>query len=251
MPEPFRQCGVLLSIVTITKCDPEGCRRTLNSTAILRAEACVEHVVVDGDGGAEAEAVSAGCRWIRQSGTGIAAAFNEGLAATRGEWVWFLNGGDRAHESLDSAWLLGLLQRTLAEVFVGAIHYDGDEFPRTAPPLSCQWPLHICWVQHPVTLVRRAALQRVGGFDQRYKICMDFDLWQRLLTADPVVDVVAIPFARFDTGGISRRPEHRSQLARENLRVLWRYRVVFVRSFSKIVLRYLSAVAHSFVRCWS
>jgi len=76
----------LLTLITISKDDPAGLSATLASTELLRASGCVEHIVVDGDGSARAVVMAASCGWIRQVGTGIGGAFNEGLRAAHGEW---------------------------------------------------------------------------------------------------------------------------------------------------------------------
>ncbi|HNY41816.1 MAG TPA: glycosyltransferase [Bryobacteraceae bacterium] len=242
MPELVRRWELLLSVVTITKRDPDGVRCTLNSIAALRGDARVEQLVVDGDGNAEATAVAESCHWLHQAGAGISGAFNEGIAVARGEWIWFLNGGDRMHETLDPEWLLALLRTTKADIVTGAIHDDGATSPRYAPPLSKQWPLSVCWLQQPSTIVRKTLLTQVGGFDPQLKICMDYDLWLKLLRTDPKVDVVAVPFARFDTHGVSRRPAMRRRLMRENAQVLWRHRCVFLRSVPRAAWRYAKAL---------
>ena len=251
---PFDLCGrgyaegdeamspAILTIITITRDDLAGLRATLVSTTALRADARVKQVVVDGDGMAKAEAVAAGCRWMHQSGSGIAGAFNEGLAAVQSEWVWFLNGGDRVHETLDPQWLLALLQTTQADLVTGAIQDDGADALRYAPPLQQQWPPTVCWLQQPSTIVRRALLVRAGGFDPHLRVCMDYDLWLRLLKPKPQVDVVSVPFARFNTGGVSRRPETRRLLMRENAKVLWRHRCLFLRDVPRAGWRYAKAL---------
>ncbi|MEO6994784.1 MAG: glycosyltransferase [Lacunisphaera sp.] len=208
----------LLTIVTISKDDPHGLERTLGSAAALRLAQGVEHLVVYGgvipSGGSDNSVIM-----LRQESAGIAGAFNEGLKQAHGEWVWFLNGGDAVHETLDAAWLLALLTGTRAQVVTGAVQYDGDVAPRALPPLAAQWPLLTCWLAHPATLIRRDKLVAIGGFSGRLQIAMDYDLWLRLLPGS-AVDVLSIPFARFDVNGISQRPEMHGLVCREEAAVL-------------------------------
>lgn len=198
--------GLLLSIITITKDDAEGLARTLLSTARWRAEAWVEQIVVDASR-VPARVEDLRIRIERQTSSGIAAAFNEGLACANGEWVWFMNGGDAVHENLDVNWVFRLLSATRAHVVTGAIHCDGEDAPRALPPLVYQWPLIACWLSHPATLVRRQRLLALGGFSEKWRIAMDYDLWFRLLDRDTVVDVISVPFARFDVNGVSEHPD--------------------------------------------
>lgn len=214
---------IRLSLITVTKDDAAGLARTLASAAALRAVGA-EHLVVDGGSdpaatdGIVAQA-GEGVTVIARPPQGIADAFNAGIAAARGEWLWFLNGGDAVHEALDSSWLFALLAGTRAQVITGAVQYDGDAVLRPLPPLAGQWPMLSCWLAHPATLIRRDKLVATGGFDRRCQIAMDYDLWHRLLK-DATVDVISVPFARFDVTGISQRPEKHALVCREEASVL-------------------------------
>lgn len=211
-----------LTLITIVKDDADCLGRTLASAEAWRARSDVEHLVVYlGDvrrAGDDSRVI-----WLPQKSRGIAAAFNEGLALARGEWIWFLNGGDRIHEALGADWLMTWLGATRAEMVAGALHYDGEDEPMGPPPPVEQWPMARSWPAHPATLVRRETLLAVGGFGERWRICMDFDLWYRLFARAIHVDVVAIPLARFAMGGVSTRPENRRLVLRENRAVLTRH----------------------------
>jgi len=213
----------ILAIITVTKADGKGLADTLASAATWRVLSFVEQIVVDGDGTGRMAAEMAGCRWLRQRNTGIGDAFNEGLAVARGEWIWFLNSGDRVHPDLDIGWLLKLLKTTKADLVTGGIHYDGETDFQPVPPLRVQWPPWQCWLAHPATIVRRSLLIGLGGFDPRLTIAMDFELWLRLLRRDPHIDVVSIPLAAFDMNGLCQRRETRRLLQREYTRVLLRH----------------------------
>jgi putative colanic acid biosynthesis glycosyltransferase len=236
-----------LSIVTITKDDPAGLGRTIDSTAAWRSLSAVEQIVIFA-GAAPRVPVGAGLTVHPQNGTGIAAAFNEGLAMARGEWVWFVNGGDAVHEALDPAWLLALLANSRADLVVGGIHYDGDASPRPVPPLRQQWPLLECWLPHPATLVRKQTLLQATGFNADYTIAMDYDLWFRLLNGGATVDVISIPLARFDPTGLSQRADYRKVVCREESKVILRnWRSLLgapLCLFGRVIHRLLWSVRH-------
>lgn len=235
-----------LSIITVTKDDPAGLARTVKSAECWRVSADVEHLVVYA--GTPPRDVVAGVRFQQQSSSGIAAAFNEGLAMARGDWVWFLNGGDAVHEVLDRAWLLTLLANTRADLVVGGIHYDGEASPRPAPPLHRQWPLLECWLPHPATLVKRQLLLRAGGFNVSYAIAMDYELWFRLLQGGAIVDVISVLLARFDPHGLSQHTAYRHVVCREEARVIlgnWRSLLGAPWALSwRVIRRLLWSVRH-------
>jgi hypothetical protein len=235
-----------LSIVSVTKDDPPGLSRTLRSTAEWRADSGVEHLVVYA--GVAPAVLPAGVRMLGPSADGIAGAFNTGLQAAEGTWVWFLNGGDAAHENLSPAWLRTLLDRTGSDLVVGTIHYDGQLQPHPLPPMRDQWPMLDSWPPHPAVVTRRDALRAIGGFSARYRAGMDFELWQRLLGAGCRADVVAVPFARFDGTGFTSRPENAGLIFRENGEILWRHQGSIwrtcARTFVGLVVRWGRALRH-------
>lgn len=209
-----------LSIITITKDDPGGLARTLESTALLRS-AGAQHVVVDGStaqdpgpGPHAGEAV--GALVLKRPPLGLADAFNAGLAVAQAPWVWFLNGGDAAHEQLDVEWLRMLLTRTSADLVLGGLVYDADGALHSPPPVSRQWPLLNPWISHPSAIIRRALFSIHGDFDGRFQIAMDYEWFLRVLVRDAKADVIGIPLARFAPGGLSQREATRGMLAREH-----------------------------------
>lgn len=216
----------LLSLVTITKDDPVGLARTLASGARLRA-AGAEHLVVDGsavvDESPATIAGAEGVRWMARPARGVADAFNTGIAAARGEWVWCLNGGDHVDPRLSASVLLDLLARTQADLLIGGLTYEGEATPRPHPPAQLRWPPVRSWIPHPATLVRRSLFERFGGFDEQYAIAMDYEWWLRVIPTGVGVDVLSVPFAVFAPGGMSQRPEMLPRIQREQRRALRRH----------------------------
>jgi peptidoglycan/xylan/chitin deacetylase (PgdA/CDA1 family)/2-polyprenyl-3-methyl-5-hydroxy-6-metoxy-1,4-benzoquinol methylase len=125
-------------------------------------------------------------RCIEGDGGGAGAARNAGVHAALGEWLLFLDADD---------WLVETaLERLLeaaeaapgrAGVYCGWIRVapDGERFDEHPALLegnlfaefagTCVFAIHTC-------LVRRSAVERVGGFDRGIRICEDWDLWQRM-----------------------------------------------------------------------
>lgn len=215
-----------LTIITVTKNDPEGISRTISSTSLFR-DVGVRQIVIDGGESISGRAGGAlnqiGLTTVARQPRGIADAFNAGLAAADGEWVWFLNGGDQVDPRLAPGFLREFLECTHADVVIGGITYQGELEPRAHPPQELQWPPFRSWIPHPSTLIRRRLFEKFGGFDPRYSIAMDYEWWLRVLTTGVPVDVVAIPFAIFAAGGVSQRPEMQRLIDREKAHALRRH----------------------------
>jgi len=244
---------MLLSIITITKDDPTGLQRTLKSAQAMRA-AGVEQIVVDGSGDPSiARALIerngfVGITLAPRAPSGISAAFNAGLKDARGRWVWFLNGGDAVHENLEVGWLLSLLEMTGSDVVTGTLHFDGEPSPRSTPPLHYQWPLIACWISHPATIVRRQLLVDSGGFDSRWRIAMDYDLWFRILKRNAVMDVLSIPLARFDVNGLSENRRTSKISEGEAATVVLRHSALLLAGSVWIFLRVVKRLGVAFVQ---
>jgi GT2 family glycosyltransferase len=156
----------------------------------------VEHVVVDGgstDGTvAILEAAGGGAvRFVSEPDRGLSDAMNKGIAMARNDVVGWLNA--------DDVYLPGALQRVAAAferrpdalwatgrcLIIGA----GGEpirprITRYKDVLLRRWsfPLFLTqnFVSSPATFVRREALHLVGGFDERFRYSMDYDVWLKL-----------------------------------------------------------------------
>lgn len=125
---------------------------------------------------------------------GGAAARNTGLAAARADWVAF--------QDSDDEWLLDKLARQLAmamqdpvlgAVYCAFVRISGDRItrtPATKVKRRAGW-LHTdilrdSFISTQTLLVRRAALEAVGGFDAELPRFQDWELMMRLSRRHPV-----------------------------------------------------------------
>ncbi|MEP6591916.1 MAG: glycosyltransferase family A protein [Gemmatimonadota bacterium] len=142
-------------------------------------------VVDDGSGDATAElAAASGVRVLRQVNAGPGAARNAGIAASDSEWIALLDA--------DDAWRPNRLTRQLASAIPRdvAVVYCGHDMPNQVTPM----PLATAdfaelWDRNRIptstVLLRRAAWEAVGGFDESRELIgvEDYNLWLRLAHA--------------------------------------------------------------------
>jgi GT2 family glycosyltransferase len=183
------------SITVVTPC--LNARATLPETlASVRSQGYprLEHVVVDGgstDGTLELLREAAGVRFISEPDRGLSNALNKGIAMASGDVIGWLNADDvylpGALEAVGEAfarqpaaeWATGrcLIIDSAGREIRGPIARYKDLLLRhySYPALLTQ-----NFVAAPSTFARRDALQRVGGFDERFSYSMDYDVWLAL-----------------------------------------------------------------------
>ncbi len=148
---------------------------------------------------------------LRTENGGAGAARNRGLAATRSEFVLFLDADDSLSPNHLEVMLGNLAGAPDADVLYcgwqeigdageGAVHrlQDlSDAFPVTAR--CCPFVIH-------AGLARRRAVEAAGGFDPSLRVCEDWDLWQRIARTGARFAPVEGVFARYlrKAGSLSR-----------------------------------------------
>jgi glycosyltransferase involved in cell wall biosynthesis len=162
----------------------------------------LEHIVVDGgstDGTLDVLRSAEGVRWISEPDRGLSHALNKGIAMATGDVIGELNADDvyepgalaaveaAFRERPDAMWLTGYCR-----IIDGA----GNEIrkPVTAYKnwLLRRYSLGLYlthnFVSAPATFFRRDVLADAGGFDERYRISVDYDLQLRIARRhDPIV----------------------------------------------------------------
>ncbi len=155
----------------------------------------VEHIVIDGgstDSTTDILKKYPSVRWVSEKDEGQADALQKGLDMSTGDIIGWINSDDYLEkdilqfvadffESSDAAWMIGNISNV----------YDQDRTPHQTkstritkkallldPDILCQQG----------TFFRKQALIDAGGFNKKYQLTMDLDLWFRMLKiSEPVM----------------------------------------------------------------
>jgi len=198
---------MILNIITVTKDDLEGLKKTIISTKKIREENNICQIIVDSSTSENKKEVinylqnEKNTKYYWQEPYGIAAAFNFGLKNAEADWVWFLNGGDEVHNSLDADFFLNLLSCNSSDAIIFQIEFAQSSQKTRHPQMWALWPPLLSWVPHPATITRRYLYDKYGLFDESLRIAMDYEFWIRCFSKDVTVDLVSIPIAKFDQIG--------------------------------------------------
>lgn len=189
--------------------------RALDSIATQTHED-IDHVIVDGastDGTLE-EIHRRHPRHARISSepdAGIYDALNKGIAQAEGEVVGVLHSDD----TFASPDVLARIADAFADPAVDAVYGDLDYVGSDGQKIIRHWVsgayregcLRFGWMPpHPTLFLRRSVLERLGGYDTRYRISADYDAILRWFGREDL-HTVYIPqvLVRMQTGGESNR----------------------------------------------
>ena len=117
--------------------------------------------------------------WLSEPDRGISHAFNKGIAAAKGDYIGIVNADDWLEpDQIEKA--VSALGREGADFVFGNLAYhdqDGSLLhimrgdPGYAEVIKSRMPA----LNHPTILVKRTLFDRIGVFDERYRIAMDYD----------------------------------------------------------------------------
>lgn len=183
----------MISVVTVVKEDPEGLERTRRSLEGQTFKAWT-HIVVpamDTDLSSKLAKSWNGSKTVvrDQVGAGIYSAMNQGLASVTDGYVVFLNAGDLFAN--DDA--LGLVAECLLgsdpnwAAFGGFVHRDAETISVSPIGNPSAWLIGCGRAQmlHPSVYYKKDFLNRLGGYDETFRIAGDLDLHIKLAQEEP------------------------------------------------------------------
>jgi glycosyltransferase involved in cell wall biosynthesis len=139
--------------------------------------------------------------FISEPDEGIFDAMNKGVLRAKGEWVIFMNIGDRfwSSDSLsdllfcsteDHAVLYGDVVKEISKVTQSPSHLNGYVF----------YSRGIC---HQALLARRSLFKKVGLLDTSYKLCADGDWIYRAYKSGTCFKYIPVVVSSYEGGGAS------------------------------------------------
>ena len=214
----------LFSIITVVMNDVQGFMDTRASVAALSEES-YEWIVVDGqsnDGLPEylRRGDALVTRWVSEPDLGIYDAMNKGVTLARGQYVVFMNAGDRFKdpESLTYVRELVVAEEMKPDVVFGGaqlVFANGLAFYRS-PRRAERTIWHGLPANHQATYYLRSWLRELP-YDLSFYVCGDYYLIASLMRRGAHAAYLNRPLVRFRAGGTSL--QRKSDLLTEPYRI--------------------------------
>lgn len=175
-----------VSIVTPSYNQGQFIERTLKSVATQGPD--IEHVVFDGgssDSTVEVlTAFTPTVRWVSKKDRGQTDAVNQGIRATSGDIIGWLNSDDVYYPGAISRVVEYFRANPSIDVVYGmADHIDLDDNAFESYP-SEPWDFErlkdVCFICQPALFFRRRVVETHGVLDESLNFCMDYEYWLRL-----------------------------------------------------------------------
>lgn len=218
-----------LTIITINYNNAAGLQKTMESV-LAQTSKEFEYIIVDGastDGSIETiqqfnNSTVQQFSWLSEPDTGIYNAMNKGIRMAKGEYVHFLNSGD---------WLVDeyVVEKMLKELSIFEFRVSGSESGVEATPVDIivgnkitvrpdgnvryghndkrpvtALTFYRGTIEHTSAYIRRALFDRVGLYDETFRIVSDYKWYfEAVLNHHAKVVFTDIYVSYFDSTGIS------------------------------------------------
>lgn len=197
----------LVSVITVVFNGEKHIEQTINSV-ICQSYLHFEYIIIDGastDGTLEIikKYEKNITHLVSEKDTGIYNAMNKGLALAKGEIIGILNADDYYYEKTIEL-VVQTFIKSEAEIIYGDLvklrSFEGKNyFKELAPNISLiekTMPIF-----HPATFVKKTVYNKIGNFNEKYKLSADYDFIYRAYNAKITFEYLPQPLTVFRIDG--------------------------------------------------
>ncbi len=209
-----------LSIITINYNNAKGLLRTLTSV-LDQTYTDFEYIVIDGgsnDGSKELLEKHSGkiSYWVSEPDAGIYNAMNKGILKASGEYILFLNSGDKLVNSTVIKKAINYLGKEDIIYGNGLVNDNNTLVEMHIPKILSIGYFMKSSLCHPSTFIRKKLFSTYGLYNEELKIVADWEFFIKAIILNKVpVKKLNLFLSEIEEGGISRDEKYRQLLLDE------------------------------------
>jgi len=230
----------LVSIITVVFNGEKHIEQTINSI-IFQSYPHVEYIIIDGASKDKTLEIIKKyekniTHLISEKDTGIYNAMNKGLSLAKGEIIGILNADDYYFEKTIEL-VVQAFVKSKASIVYGNLaklrSFEGKNyFKEIAPNISLvekTMPIF-----HPATFVKKELYDKIGTFNEKYKLSADYDFIYRAYKADAVFEYIPQPLTVFRIDGATSTS---CKSYKEGYQILKSYNSPFANDMKRLIIK--------------
>lgn len=197
-----------LSVITVVLNNCSTLQRTIDSVKNQNFTK-MEHIIIDGGSTDGTKGIIEKNNkylnyWVSEKDKGIYDAMNKGIKKSAGEWLLFLNSDDFLIEGvINEIFTYNNLDEY--DVFYGSMIYLGTGYRIKVKKRNLNNLERPLSYSHPTTFYKKSFIEKFDGYNKKYKICGDYDLFLRMAKAKYKVMFIDKLVSVMTAGGIGER----------------------------------------------
>lgn len=204
----LKSASPTISVITVTYNAEQHLENTIKSV-LSQTYKDIEYIIIDGGSTDRTLDIIKKYEndiayWISEPDKGISDAFNKGVKASSGDYVYFLGADDYFLDKSVVSSVVGNIDAQNDVLVCGVVHRvdeQGEVFAKTQPYFKKRDLLFKMALPHQGLFTHKSFFDKFGYFDVDNKFSMDYELLLRAYHDFPIVKMLEIPVAAWRDGG--------------------------------------------------
>lgn len=187
-------------------------------------------------------------RYISEKDSGIYNAMNKGISLAKGEWIIFINSDDCLMPNILNQ-VLPYLNHEVDCVYGDnqQVIYDCDDiYYKNVKAQELSKLNHHMIACHQSIFMRKDMMIKLGGFQEKYKIAADWDLFIKVKESGYRISYIPMVISKFALGGLCTTNTyiwecHKIRKSNHLYSIIDGY---FIKDFSNIIHKYRNKIAY-------